>query len=684
MMAATPELPSDLLAHLVAVGRRSSITVFAGAGVSAAAPCSLPLARTMTHTIVGTLCGRREDKALWMAVDRLRPERLLSVLHEVMGEEGLAPVRFLGDSKPNRNHRILATLARAGCLAAIITTNFDTAIEQALTEGGVRFQPYVLEPEYTDWGYAPLPLLKLHGSLPFGDHAGGALDAMMEQVSHSLPPEKTKVLKHLLESTNLLVAGYSGRDDFDIYPVLCYTFSLRTCTWVKHPLPTPPSRRRYRARDEDARLSYEDFVTLWAEPATTDPVDGMVDAQPKRMRVVEMDAGAALDQLCRALTGESFPEPESSQSPTAWQKAVEQWAERFHGTEVPQRLVDRLRAEGSVSGSSVLDIVARGERLIELAEEEHGKGDVERAIEHFIECLAIVSKTHSIAIVRMHTVADTPGEITPVIARRAMGQLIPILTTAEGWRFAGKALRQLDRHFPAADSRRYLRTQLLHNLRRRAASFDSEHLRWAIEMISEMELDIAIPSHVDPANPVHRLLVADRMAEHVLKIGKPMWEQLMEPLAEVDAARPRLVLDLAARWSRDRQLDRPLLPWLTALWLGRSDEEFDERLEFLEGLIGHPNNPAAQEAAAYSLRVLARGHCFEVMGMLRRLAMFHPDELVRGNLVRAVERESHCREEGIALLKQLRKDRSPHVRAMASEKLREVRGPLWKRFLGLD
>ena len=70
--------------------------------------------------------------------------------------------------------------------------------------------------------------------------------------------------------------------------------------------------------------------------------------------------------------------------------------------------------------------------------------------------------------------------------------------------------------------------------------------------------------------------------------------------------------------------------------------------------------------------------------MLRRLAMFHTDELVRGNLVRAVERKSYCRKEGIALLKQLRKDRSPHVRAMASEKLREVRGPLWKRLLGLD
>lgn len=711
------ELSNILLGELIASGLKRNLTIFAGAGISAAPPTNLPLARGMTHAIVGGLCGQRtgkENNSFWMAVDRLRPERLLSILHEVMGEEAFTPLRLLGGAEPNRNHRMLASLAAADCLAAIITTNFDTAIEQALTQARIPFALLVLETEFSAWGGqpSPLPLLKLHGALPFARHGGGPLDAMMEQVGRPLPRAKAEALVRLIQTTDLVVVGYSGRDDFDIYPLLYETKSDHDCIWIAHPVAKPPVRRRVSG-DEAAHLNYDDFLALFAESVVADPVERLVAAQPHRVHRVVMDAGKMLDELCWQLSYETFPAAEEEQKPTLWEKKVTAWAERFRGTEVPARLAERIKAEGAAAATreSVIssaasapksiaeleatlrqqidrgDVVNQSGTLLALANAYDLAGQPAAAVDHWVACLAILSKTHQLGKVRMRTVVDTPQEFTQPMAREAMGRLLGHLASKTGWPLAKPALATLERHLEATDIRRYLRSHIFSALQSiDAAEIDDatcEWLGWVIETLSVIDEPVAIPAGIDPENPEHHGELRELMAEHTLKVGRPIWQRLIALLETVDSARPSLVLDFVTRWGTGPHLDEPLLPWFTALWLGLGEIELEERLDRLESLATH-SNLGVQEAAAYSLRVLSHRHAGAVLMRLTRLAA-HDDECVRGNVALALaEMAKTRRRESLALLKVLRRDRSRRVRSLAAEGQRRIRGPLWRRLLGLN
>jgi len=88
------------------------------------------------------------------------------VLYEILGDEAFTPSRFFAGATPNRTHRALAELAHHEALAGIITTNFDSAIEQALADRAVPYRLFVLEEEFADHQETtPLPVLKLHGSI---------------------------------------------------------------------------------------------------------------------------------------------------------------------------------------------------------------------------------------------------------------------------------------------------------------------------------------------------------------------------------------------------------------------------------------------------------------------------------------------------------------------------------------
>jgi hypothetical protein len=328
------------------------------------------------------------------------------------------------------------------------------------------------------------------------------------------------------------------------------------------------------------------------------------------------------------------------------------------------------------------DVVNQSGTLLALGSACEDAGQLKPAVRHFVDCLVILSKTDQLAKVRMRTVLDTPQEFTVPIAREAAGRLLGLLTSRTGWPLAEQAFRTLEQHLLGADIRRYLRTYLLGELESlNASELDDagcEWLRWAIEMLSVIDPEVALPSGVNQEDLKDVGSIADVMASHLLEVGRPIWERLLAPLGRVDVARPRLVLDLAARWEADTSPDRPLLPWFTALWLGRGDSALEERLDRLETLAHHPNNPGAQEAAAHSLGVLSGEHAPSVLVRLTRLAA-HPYELVRANAARSLVETAHrCRRESLALLRQLRRDDSPRVREMAARSLRAIRGPFWR------
>lgn len=229
--------------------KEGSLSLFIGAGISCDPPASLPLAKQLVNSILWNLCNNHifsehEKQIFQSIIDDMRPEILVSILFDILEEETYTPIKLFNCAAPNTNHFSIANLALKEHLACLVTTNFDLALEHALNELGCQWRLFVTEDEFEKWdgSFHPLPLFKLHGSLmepPKGNKQQTAIEAnevrlTMEQVGKSLPESKAEVLKQLLERTDFLVVGYSGRDDFDIYPLLYNTHSHRQLVWLSH------------------------------------------------------------------------------------------------------------------------------------------------------------------------------------------------------------------------------------------------------------------------------------------------------------------------------------------------------------------------------------------------------------------------------------------------------------------
>ena len=67
----------------------------------------------------------------------LRPDVVMQILLEVLGEQALGALTVLDTKVPNTNHRMIARLARNGGLRHVLTANLDRLIEIACEEAGV-------------------------------------------------------------------------------------------------------------------------------------------------------------------------------------------------------------------------------------------------------------------------------------------------------------------------------------------------------------------------------------------------------------------------------------------------------------------------------------------------------------------------------------------------------------------
>lgn len=152
----------------------------------------------------------------------------------------LTSVRALIPStQPNEYHFHLARLIERGHV--VLTTNFDQLIEQAACQLGFQVTAVVTESDYADYRDSPesfeRPLFKLHGS--FGGsgsenvRAAVATEAGIIGTGTSFTLFKWTVVKHLLDSHDLVVVGYSGYDDFDVMPSLGRAGGERRLYWSR-------------------------------------------------------------------------------------------------------------------------------------------------------------------------------------------------------------------------------------------------------------------------------------------------------------------------------------------------------------------------------------------------------------------------------------------------------------------
>ncbi len=124
-------------------------------------------------------------------------------------------------AEPNKNHQLLAHLLHKGLLRYVVTTNFDTCIEDAyhalFKENIPRIIGYHEEIKKLQEGSLPDgSLIKLHGSREFPSTLGTTLS----QITDNLESQKIKLLIEKIFSREncdcIVFLGYSCSDYFDI------------------------------------------------------------------------------------------------------------------------------------------------------------------------------------------------------------------------------------------------------------------------------------------------------------------------------------------------------------------------------------------------------------------------------------------------------------------------------------
>lgn len=206
-----------------------NLVVFAGAGVSMPPPTCLPSWKAVNEVILDALADRLvvftdEDFARELR-DRLvatrddttwfTPDYQAQLIEDEIGGEYFRVLRALDTDDRNGAHEAIAMLAAHGCLAAIVTTNFDRLLERALDSAGVGHRVYFERaqlatlPDVLAGGTTGcLPLIKVHGSIE-------APDSMVDTLRQRLmerPEGLEEALCRLMADNHVLFVGFSGAD----------------------------------------------------------------------------------------------------------------------------------------------------------------------------------------------------------------------------------------------------------------------------------------------------------------------------------------------------------------------------------------------------------------------------------------------------------------------------------------
>jgi len=202
-------------------------------------------------------------------IDAVRPEVFFQVLYNIIGKKALIPLEVLNPETLNSEEEIVAPNILQFFLAEMIfkghivlTTNFDNLIELAYEKiknaqklkvaiFDRDFQTICNEYDYLKNVYKKELslketgcLIKIHGSFvtPEGIDCRDSIIAILQQVQREFPESKRKLVTKLIEEHDLVVMGYSGRDDFDIYSFLLEPPSDKHIWWIRHVREEDPER----------------------------------------------------------------------------------------------------------------------------------------------------------------------------------------------------------------------------------------------------------------------------------------------------------------------------------------------------------------------------------------------------------------------------------------------------------
>ncbi|BBM84864.1 tetratricopeptide repeat protein [Candidatus Uabimicrobium amorphum] len=210
----------DISTQILQKIRNKTTLFFCGAGISLEPPAGLPDWKKLRDFTLESITKKNELLSLHL------PSLIETPMIADPGEKGITPevvaseimancsgyfesFRALKDGKPNINHIYLAKMARAGFIRYIITTNFDTFIEDALHKENVPFFVCRTDEEFAKFDeQQQTVVLKLHGCLSLPK----TITSTVEQEAVGLSFEKKQAIRTLLGHYHFLFWGYSGAD----------------------------------------------------------------------------------------------------------------------------------------------------------------------------------------------------------------------------------------------------------------------------------------------------------------------------------------------------------------------------------------------------------------------------------------------------------------------------------------
>lgn len=221
----------EILDELVASIRERNIVIFCGAGISINS--GIPGAVLIAEHILMHLGMKESDRRLIVDErNKINPivipfEMFIEYL-EASDKEAIFKLFDIFNScqlEPNINHIFLAKLAEFGLIKTIVTTNFDTLIEQAFESKNINYRVYYKKKDFqkTYLKDDEIKLIKIHGNYGNGSkqYKNSIISTIKKLSLEELRYERNEVIEFCFakgKHKHVLVLGYSCSDIFDVTP----------------------------------------------------------------------------------------------------------------------------------------------------------------------------------------------------------------------------------------------------------------------------------------------------------------------------------------------------------------------------------------------------------------------------------------------------------------------------------
>jgi tetratricopeptide (TPR) repeat protein len=278
--------------------------------------------------------------------NRFPPEYQAEVIVRRLHKRYFYVLQCLDSETPNDVHLGIAALAKANYVPAVLTTNFDRALEAAFRKLAVPFNVISQAGQFRsladrfssdDGSHGPCTILKLHGSAEDPD----TLVDTLSQRKRGFQPAVAQCIRHLLRFGHWLFLGYSGADlmaDENYLYLKPDASDARGFTWLLRTNTQPVSalsaiRDIYADRAEIVHSELPGWLVEFSQSLLSEPV--------RRLPAL---SGAQADEIRRRATDQVA-------------EHVRSWAASERSDRIVLVFADLLDAVGEPSSS--LELVQR-------------------------------------------------------------------------------------------------------------------------------------------------------------------------------------------------------------------------------------------------------------------------------------------------------------------------------------